>query len=339
MNKTIDIHEKSVAIGWVGEIVAAAQRGGVDREPLLRAAGIDFLPADPLARISLDAVVNLWRAAAELTADPAFGLHMGSAIEPGSFNVVAYTLVSCNSLREAIGNLQRFQRLVSDGARMQLVEQDGLAWLVYHSVEASLPFSPFQVEAVLACGVRLGQWIMGPHFAPQRVCLAHAAISPLAAYCASLGCEPEFNSAFSGIGLPLSSLDMPLPARNPEICRLHEELARKQLSSLEASANIKLRVSAVLQQLLAQGMASKEQVAALMGMSPRTLQQRLADEGSSFAALLDELRHRLSLKYLADPMLSTGQIAVLLNFSDASAFYRAFRRWTGRVPGDFRRKL
>jgi AraC-like DNA-binding protein len=132
---------------------------------------------------------------------------------------------------------------------------------------------------------------------------------------------------------------MPLPARNPEICRLHEELARKQLSSLEASANIKLRVSAVLQQLLAQGMASKEQVAALMGMSPRTLQQRLADEGSSFAALLDELRHRLSLKYLADPMLSTGQIAVLLNFSDASAFYRAFRRWTGRVPGDFRRKL
>ena len=76
-----------------------------------------------------------------------------------------------------------------------------------------------------------------------------------------------------------------------------------------------------------------------MGMSPRTLQQRLADEGSSFAVLLDDLRHTLSLKYLADPMLSTGQIAVLLNFSDASAFYRAFRRWTGRVPGDFRRKI
>jgi AraC-like DNA-binding protein len=327
----------TVAIGWVRAIIAAAEHDGVGERTLLATAGIDTLAADPLARIPLDAVVNLWRAATELTGNTAFGLRMGSAIEPTSFNVVAYTLVSCNSLREAIGNLQRFQRLVSDGGRMQLVEQNELAWLVYHPMQATLPFSPFQVEAVLACGVRLGQWIMGPGFAPKRVCLAHGAISPMQAYRESLGCEPEFHSAFSGIGLPLSSLDTLLPARNPEICRLHEGLARRQLSSLESSASFRERVAAVLQQLLAQRMAHKESVAALMGMSPRTLQQRLTDEGSSFADLLDEVRHKLALRYLADPMLSLGQIAVLLNFSDASAFYRAFKRWTGRVPGDYRR--
>lgn len=339
MNKPVHTHEMTVAIGWVKAIVAAAQHRGAEEPQLLARAGLASLPADPLARLPLDAVVRLWRAAAELTGDPAFGLRMGQAIQPTSFNVVAYTLVSSNSLRDAIGHLQRFQRLVSDGARIQLIEQDDMAWLVYHAVEASLPFSPLQVEAVLACTVALGRWIMGAGFAPQRICIAHAATSPLPVYQEVLGCVPEFGSSFSGVGLPLARLDALLPARNPELCRLHESLARQQLSSLKNSASFTPRVAAVLQQLLAQGMAHKEQVAALMGMSPRTLQQRLADEGSSFVALQDEVRHKLALQYLADPMLSLGQIAVLLNFSDASAFYRAFRRWTGGVPGDYRRTI
>lgn len=339
MNKPVHTQEKTVAIGWVKAIVAAAQQLGAAEPQLLARAGIAALPVDPLARLPLDVVVRLWRAGAELTDNPSFGLRMGQAIQPTSFNVVAYTLVSSNSLREAIGHLQRFQRLVSDGARIQLIEQDAFAWLVYHPVEDNLPFSPLQVEAVLASTVALGRWIMGAGFAPQRVCMAHAATSPLSVYQEVLGCTPEFGSTFSGVGLPLQQLDALLPARNPDLCRLHESLARQQLASLKNSASVASRVTAVLQQLLAQGMASKEHVASLMGMSPRSLQQHLADEGSSFVMLQDEVRHKLALQYLADPMLSLGQIAVLLNFSDASAFYRAFRRWTGHVPGEYRRGI
>lgn len=337
MNRPVQTHEKTVAIGWVKAIVAAAQQLGAAESPLLERAGICSLPDDPLARLPLDAVVRLWRAAAELTGNAAFGLRMGQAIQPTSFNVVAYTLVSSNSLREAVGHMQQFQHLVSDGGRIQLLERDGFAWLVYHPVEASLPFSPQQVEAVLACTVALGRWIMGSSFAPARVCVAHPPVSALPVYREVLGCEPEFGSSFSGIGLPVSQLDAPLPARNPELCRLHESLARQHLAALRNSESFTTRVAAVLQQLLAQGMASKERVASLMGMSPRTLQQRLAEEGSSFVAVQDQVRHKLALQYLADPMLSLGQIAVLLNFSDASAFYRAFRRWTGTIPGEYRR--
>ena len=337
MNKPSQTNEKTVAIGWVQAIIGAAKQGGTGEAQLLARAGIATLPADPLARIPLDAVVRLWRAAAELTGDPAFGLHMGQSIEPTSFNVVAYTLVSSTTLREAFGHLQRFQRLVSDGARLQLVEQNELAWLVYHPVEATLPFAPLQVEAVLACAVHLMRWIMGAEFSPKKICMTHAAISPLAVYREILGCDSEFQSTFNGIGLPLSLLDALLPARNPELCRLHESLARRHLASLENSASFKTRVAAVLQQMLAQGMARKEPVASLLGMSPRALQQRLAEESTSFVETLEQVRHQLALEYLADPMLSLGQIAVLLNFSDASAFYRAFKRWTGAVPGDYRR--
>jgi len=337
MNKPVHTNEKTVAIGWVRAIIAAAQQLGAAEPELLDRAGMVALPVDPLARLPLDAVVHLWRAAVELTGNPAFGLRMGQSIQPTSFNVVAYTLVSSSSLREAVAHMQQFQHLVSDGGRIQLLEKEDFAWLVYHPVEASLPFSPQQVEAVLACSVALGRWIMGTGFAPSRVCMAHAPISDVQVYREVLGCEPEFGGTFSGIALPAAQLDAPLPARNPELCRLHESLARQQLASLSNSETFIPRVAAVLQQLLAQGMANKEKVAALMGVSPRTLQQRLAEEGSSFIAVQDEVRHKLALQYLADPMLSLGQIAVLLNFSDASAFYRAFRRWTGTVPGNYRR--
>lgn len=295
------------------------------------------LPHDPLARVPLDAVVRLWRASAELTGDNAFGLHMGQAIEPTSFNVVAYTLVSSTTLREAFVQLQRFQRLVSDGARLQLVEQNGRAWVVYHPVQERLNFAPMQTEAVLACAVRLLRWIMGAAFTPTRIGITHAAISAPTVYEEVLGCPVTFQHPFNGIELPTNQLDSLLPARNPELCRLHESLARQHLASLEQSASVRSRVDAVLRQMLAQGMVHKDPVAALLGLSARALQQRLAREGTTFADTLDAVRHALALEYLDDPMLSLGQIAVLLHFSDASAFYRAFKRWTGRVPGEYRR--
>lgn len=90
MTGQVLIQDRTVAVGWVKAIVAAAQRGGGDEAKMLTAAGIDSLPNDPLVRIPLDAVVRLWRAAIDSTGDSAFGLRMGQAIEPTSFDVVAY---------------------------------------------------------------------------------------------------------------------------------------------------------------------------------------------------------------------------------------------------------
>jgi hypothetical protein len=146
--------------------------------------------------------------------------------------VVAYTLMSSDTLRDAIVHLQLFLPLVSDGGRVRLSERNGQAWLIYEPQEANLPFSPQQVEAVLACAVSLMRWIAGADLVPSRIFMRHAAISALPVYRELLGCEPEFGRELNGIGLPASRLDSPLPARNPELFQLHESVARRQLSAL-----------------------------------------------------------------------------------------------------------
>jgi AraC-like DNA-binding protein len=337
MNMQNQTHERTVAVGWVRAIVLTATRAGVDEAQLLKQAGMSGLPSDPLARIGLDSVVLLWRAVLALSGDAALGLRMGRAIEPSSFSVLVYTMLSSATLRDAFSHLHRFLPLISDGGRIQLVEQNDRAWLVYHSQHANLPYTDIQIEAVLSCALNMLRWIVGADFQPTSICLTHAALNPMPVYRDILGCEPNFGREFNAIGLPAALLDAPLPARNAELCTMHERLADRQLLSLTNSVTTKMRLKAMLQQSLPLGTVQREQVATVLGMSSRALQQRLASEGTNFVETLDEVRHNLALTYMDDARLSLGQIAVLLNFSDASAFYRAFKRWTGRVPGDYRR--
>ena len=95
---------------------------------------------------------------------------------------------------------------------------------------------------------------------------------------------------------------------------------------------------AQINQLLVAGTPSVEAVSERLRLSRRTLQRQLNAAGTSFAEELDRARHELSLRYLADERISLQETAFLLGFSEASAFHRAFVRWTGQTPTSFRRK-
>lgn len=110
----------SVAMSWVNTVVAAAERQGLARGRLLARAGLASGCLDA-PRWPIDDITRLWRAAAELTGDPAFGLNAGRTVGPGSFNVVGFILLSSSTLRNAIGLLQQYQRLISDGGRFQIL--------------------------------------------------------------------------------------------------------------------------------------------------------------------------------------------------------------------------
>jgi AraC-like DNA-binding protein len=325
-------------MSWVNTVVAAAERQGLGREPLLARAGLAIECLDE-PRWPIDDITRLWRAAAELTADPSFGLNAGRTVGPGSFNVVSYILLSSATLRAGLGVLQQYQRLISDGGRFQILAGERQSWVVYHPQQAMLAFSPHQVEAVLAATVRFSRWVTGRALQPVRVQFSHRQLGPLAAYTGALGAGVQFEQAFNGLLLDNAELDAPLPQADAELASLHRAHAAAQLAALSAPQPLRTRVEQWLVGALDGSVPGRAEAARQFGLGEKALARRLMDEGVRYSGLVDGVRRQLACAAVAGGGESFARIARRLGFSEASAFNRAFRRWTGQAPGDWQQRL
>lgn len=327
----------TVSMGWVNTVIAAAPRLGVEADALLAAAGI---PARALEweRWPIDYITRLWRAAERCTGDPGFGLRVGAGVSPASISVVGFAMQSAATLREAIGMVQKFQRLISDGGRFQMLAGDAATWLVYHPQQGQLAFSPYQIEAVLAAVVTFAGWVTGTALHPLRVQFSQARLGPLQGYHDVFGCPVEFEQAFSGLLVDNAVLDQSLPQADPQLARMHEQFTSARLAALGASSASSPDLRQWLMVHMGPRVPRRLQAAHALGVSERTLARRLAEQGQTFDGLLDDVRRELALQAVADPDRALVDIAQSLGFAEASPFYRAFRRWTGMPPARWRRQ-
>jgi AraC-like DNA-binding protein len=334
--------QASVSMGWVRTVVAAAARHSVPAPALLAAAG---MPADALERDrwAVDDITRLWRAAERCTGDPGFGLKVGAGVTPASLANVSFALQSAATLREALGLVQRYQRLISDAGRFQMLPGETATWVVYHPCQGQLAFSPLQIEAVLAAVVTLAGWLSGtalpPATAPRRVQFSQAQLGPLAGYRQVFGCPVEFEQAFSGLLIDNTVLDQPLPHADRQLAQVHQRYTAAQLAALGSSG---IRATDLVDWLAAfpgPHLPRRADAARALGVSVRTLARRLAEQGRSWESLLDDLRRERALAAVADPQRPLADIAQALGFAEASTFYRAFHRWTGMPPARWRRQV
>ena len=327
--------DATVSMSWVNTLLLAAERLGLPRERLLQRAGVHSeLRAD--ARLPIDDITRLWRAAAELTGDAGFGLKAGRLVGPGSFNVVSFILLASATLRDAVAEVQKFQRLISDGGRFQLVTGETHSWLIYHPQQGDLAFSPHQIEAVLAAVVSVFRWITARAVQPLAVQFSHARLAPLADYQSVFGPQVEFAQAFNGVQLDNTTLDQPLQSADLQLATLHREYAMAQLAALSQSSDLGEQLRAWLLARLSSGLPDAAAAARHLGLSERVLARRLQAKGTSYKALVDALRRERACDQVANTPASFASVARELGFSEASAFNRAFRRWTGQTPGQWR---
>ena len=322
-------------MSWVNTVLAAAQQQGVARAALLAQAGI--APGDLSAeRWPIDHITRLWRAAAHCTQDSGFGLKAGAGVGPASFNVVSFLLQSAPTLRQALALVQQYQRLISDGGRFQTIAGRDACWVVYHPRQGTLAFSPHQIEAVLAAVVVFARWITGSALRPQRVQFSQARLGPLAGYRELFQCPVEFEQAFSGVLLPNALLDAPLPQADALLATAHHQHAAARLAALSRQQGLEQTLRVWLASQLQGQTPTRAQAARALGLGERTLARRMQAEGLSFSGLLDATRKSAALQAVTQTRRPLAEIAQTLGYAEPSVFHRAFRRWTGGTPGQWR---
>jgi AraC-like DNA-binding protein len=325
-------------MGWVNTVLAAARSQGVDAEVLLASAGIP-VSALQWERWPIDYITRLWQAAERCTGDAGFGLKAGRAVSPASVNVVGFALQSASTLRDAIGMVQKYQRLISDGGRFQMLAGQNATWVVYHPRQGQLAFSPHQIEAVLAAVVAFGVWLTGAKLRPLRVQFSQSRLGPESGYREVFACPVDFEQAFNGLLLSNVVLEQALPQANAELAQVHEQFIAARLAVLDPGTVAAEDLRRWLLARMGPQVPRRAQAALALGVSERTLARRLSEQGHSFDSLLDDVRRELALIAVADIRRPLSEIAQSLGFAEPSPFYRAFRRWTGTAPVRWRRQI
>ncbi|MFO8141193.1 MAG: AraC family transcriptional regulator [Marinobacter sp.] len=310
----------------------------MDADTLLATAGIPAAAREH-ERWPIDDITRLWHGAERCTGDPGFGLRVGAEFTPMSISGVGLALQSAATLREAVVMGQRFQRLISDGGRFQVLAGESNTWLVYHPRQGQLAFSPHQIEAVLAAVVGFASWVTGTRMEPVRVQFSQPRLGPLQGYRAAFHCPVDFEQAFSGVLMDNTVLDQALPQADPQLAQVHKRYTRARLAALSMNSASVPELRRWLAARLGPVLPRRADAAEVLGISERTLARRLRTQGQTFDDLLDDVRRERALQAVTETAAAMPEIAESLGFAEVSTFYRAFRRWTGLPPVRWRKQL
>ena len=325
----------SVLSSWTKTIVDALLASGVEADAVLKTAGVDpDQLRDPNARLALTTTARLWKAAAERMQDPAFGLRASRYVRQTTFHALGYAVFASASLRDALERLVRYSRLVSDDMVLRLETTERTARLSFELAAEDTPRSPEAMDAVMSLIVRTCRGLTDRSFTLLKVEQHRPEPANIEPYAKFFRCPVEFGAPVDALTCDAAVLEKPLPSSNPELATHNDDLTRRYLAQIGRTTLVDRVRSAIAEHLT--GDPSPAAIGPALGMSARSLQRQLKAEGTTYAEIREDLRRELARAYLRDRALSITEIAFLLGFEDSSAFARAFRRWTGISPSEFR---
>jgi AraC-like DNA-binding protein len=328
----------SVSVTLVRTLVEEIARAGHDPHAYLDAAHLELsLLDDPNARVEGDAYDRLQELALDLTGDPALGVHMVERVSPSAFHVVGFLSNHCATLRQAIDLFARYRQLLSDAPPPSLVEEGDEAILTCHFVAGGSERSArMRAEFGVASITRTALMVLGVPEPPRLVELTHAAPPYASEVERVLGCPVRYGADAVRLHFARALLDAARLHSNPELLRLLEHQAERNLAQLVTPRRLSTRVRAAVLDGADGTRPSMTAMARRLGLSERSLRRRLHEEGVTYAEVLEQALAELARRLLEDAQLTIQEIADRLGFSEASAFHRAFKRWTGLTPKQFR---
>lgn len=330
------MRELTVGAGFARGLAGFCVSKGADRDQLLARAGIDP-PAlmDQDARLPFSSYVALMRAGQALTGDTALALRFGESVDISEVSIIGLLGQASETMMEAFAQLNRYVRLIVEtdngdhARRFRFTLERGGLWMVDNRRDAAaFPELTESAFAQLVCSARRTSDLL----VVRAVHLTYPDPGYRAEYERIFQASVVFGSDWNAMQIDPKLPDEPVNMLPRYVFGVLSEHAEALLASLETSKSARGRVESLLMPILHTGEVGVDRIAAKMGLSRQTLFRRLKAEGTTFAAVLDDLRHRLALNYLEGRKVSVNETAYLVGFSDPAAFSRAFKRWTGMSP-------
>ena len=315
---------------------------GLDAVAIAEDAGLDLAvtPA-PGERIEVDKIDAILRVAIPLIGDPAFGLRAAHCWHPSELGVLGYAWLSSSTLRTGLQRAVRYSRLVGERGLTQIENTSRgvkVRFWANRGNPAVVPVAAVFVDIVMALLLDLCRMNAGAALRPVAATLRRKKPHPADAHQRFFGCKVEFEAEENTFVLSVDDADRPLPSANRQLAAVFDKMLAEELARLDKSDVVSRCRAAVLEQL-SSGEGTAEDTAKQLHMSARTLQRKLAAANTTYLQLVDDTRKDLALRYIEDPRRSVTDITFSLGFSQPSAFTRAFKRWTGLSPSDYRTKV
>ena len=304
---------------------------GYDLDALLAMAGLRREDVEnPDAVISPSACAAVFAAAHRERRVPNLPLQLAVHTPVGTTPLLDYLIVSSNSVGQGLERLAGYLRLVNPRIRLAVHEEADLV-----RVRVERGSGAFETELTVALSLLRFRRETDDQLRATHVCFTHEP-GDVAEYAEVLGCAIRVNASWSGWTLSKAAMSLPLRRRDPILRRWLERQAADILARLPASGDLRDEVRHALTSQLTAGDLRIDVVARRLATTPRTLQRRLSRAGTSFAAMCDDARREAAQTYLADTTLSIAEVTYLLGYSEPTAFHRAFKRWLGTTPQEFR---
>ena len=340
MNNNTGQFTPSASVHYLQSLLRVIDERQLDGRALFARAGLDpDLFQHPDSRVPFALLLDAWHLALDALDDQALGLVGAERFHPAIYGPLASIILTSPTLGDVATQLVRFQAIPENATHAELTLEEGEVVISFGSEYFDQARIRPVVEYAMSEIIGMARFLVDRQHHDRirytRVRLAHDSLAPGQRYAQAFGVVPEFNQARNEVRFDAQLLGLPTTCPDPELFRsLLERIAARHDV---APASLAEQVEQFLVSALPRGVPRIVEVAEQLNMTVRTLQRKLEQEDWRYAELLDDVRQRLARQLLGRQEASVTEVAFLLGFSEPSAFHKAFQRWTGQSPGEWRR--
>ncbi|HKX51167.1 MAG TPA: AraC family transcriptional regulator ligand-binding domain-containing protein [Candidatus Binatia bacterium] len=329
-----------ISISAAAGLIEAIKAAGANPDDVLGTIAVDSaIFANPDGFIRVSTFARILEEAARVSSDACFGLHFGERYNPKNIGSLVYVVLNSPTIAAGIENTARFIKIHNEAARASLLVEKDRAYLRFLPNELLIHTSRQHSEYAMAVALNTLRLMVGSEWAPQEVHFTHqlevATPEHFRVFCAPI----MFGCPANAFVVESDFLKREVPAADPRLYRILKRYLGRVLHEMPREDDLLAAVRRMIGEAIRDAEPKLSLAAKKLGMSPRRLQRRLQEYGLDFKRLVDDTRQRLALQYIKEEKDTLTQIAFMLGYSDVSAFNRAFKRWTGTAPLEYRRTV